>query len=223
MPKIAVKVDIFKDAWNWWHACNKISFGVDWSERIPSAIRSKIKGKRRGEAFAFLVPYLKKLYIKENIKNKHNNLKKVFLKSGPAVFNRMRKLTGRKIYKNFFTCYVTTFPRAPYDFDKGFVWIPVIWPQETYVRTFVHELLHFQTYAYWEKFCLKHITKEQFEELKEALTVILNESFIDLIAWPDKGYERHQRLRKKLFAFWKTNKNFDELVKFGIKLVAGRR
>lgn len=34
MSKIIVKQDIRKDAWNWWDACNKISFGVDWKQRI---------------------------------------------------------------------------------------------------------------------------------------------------------------------------------------------
>ena len=221
MSKIVVKININRDAWNWWDACNKVSFGVDWSERIPSAIRNKIKGKTREEAFAFLIPYLKKLYIKEKIKTKQNDTKKIFLKSEPSIFNRMRKMTGRKIYKNVFTCYVATFPRAPYDFKKGFAWIPVIWPPETYVRTFVHELLHFQTYAYWKKSCLKHITEKQFEYLKEALTLILNEAFIDLIVWQDKGYKQHQRLRKKLFVFWNRTKNFENLIEYGIKLQTG--
>ena len=93
----------------------------------------------------------------------------------------MEKVTGRKIYRNDFSIYLTTFPRGPYEYPKGIVGMPIVWLEETYIRTFVHELLHFQTYAYWKKMCLKKLKNKEFEDLKEALTVILNEEFLDII------------------------------------------
>ncbi|MEK7202725.1 MAG: transglutaminase domain-containing protein, partial [Patescibacteria group bacterium] len=82
------------------------------------------------------------------------------------------------------------------------------------IRAFVHELLHFQTYAYWQKEVLKKLSKEEFENLKEALTVVLNEEFMDL----DKGYLMHRDLRKELLKYWKKNKDFNKLIKYGIKI-----
>ena len=51
----------------------------------------------------------------------------------------------------------------------------------------------------------KELTKKDFEDLKEALTVILNEEFMDLIIWPDKGYKVHEKLRAALAQFWRKN------------------
>ena len=218
MQIINIKIDIKKDAWNWWHACNKVSYGVDWKRRINKKLQTEIAGKTKKEAFVFLIPYLKKIYKKIHIEKKLEEIKKIFIENNSAIFKRMEKVTGRKIYRNDFSIYLTTFPRGPYEYPKGIVGMPIVWLEETYIRTFVHELLHFQTYAYWKKMCLKKLKNKEFEDLKEALTVILNEEFLDIIKWRDNGYKIHQCLREDLLKFWKNNRNFDKLVKYGIKI-----
>ena len=218
IPKIIVKQNIRKDAWNWWNACNKISYGVNWAERIDEKKQKKLVGKTKKHSFNFLISYLKKLYIKEKIYRKKKEIKNIFDQYGEQIFLRMQKVTGKKIYRKNFTCFLTTFPRAPYDYQRGYVLLPIIWPKETYTRTFIHELLHFQTYAYWQKQCLKTLTEKEFENLKEALTIILNEEFMDLIIWPDKGYEIHKDLREKLLKFWRVNRNFKKLINYGVKI-----
>lgn len=219
MPKIIAKQNIKKDAWNWWHACNKISYSTDWKQRIDKKLQNKLVDKSKKQALKFLIPYLKNLYKKENICQKKKELQNILNEHQKEIFSRMQKVTGKKIYRKNFTCFLTTFPRAPYDYHRGYVWLPIIWPKETYIRTFIHELLHFQTYAYWQKRCLQKLTKEQFENLKESLTIILNEEFMDLIIWPDKGYKMHENLRKRLLQFWQKNKNFNKLINYGISQI----
>lgn len=211
-------IDITKDAWNWWRACNKVSYGVNWKERIDKNLQNKIVGKSQKKALLFLIPYLKNYYKKIKIEKRLAEVENIFKRNNDAIFERMEKITGRKIYRNDFKIFLTTFERAPYKYPEGYVWLPIVWPKESYIRTFVHELLHFQTYAYWQKAGLKKLKNEEFENLKEALAVVLNEEFLDIIKWRDNGYKVHQHLRKELLKFWKRNKNFDKLVKFGINI-----
>lgn len=218
MPKITAKQNIKKDAWNWWDACHKISYGIDWKQHIDGKLQDKIIDKTRKQAFNFLIPYLKNLYKKKDINQKKKELQNILDQYQVEIFSRIRKVTGKKVYRKNFTCFLTTFPRAPYNYHRGYIWLPIIRPKETFIRTFVHELLHFQTYAYWQNRCLKKLTEEEFENLKESLTIILNEEFMDLIKWPDKGYPIHENLREALLKFWRINRNFDELVNYGIKI-----
>ena len=218
MPKISVKKDIKKDAWNWWHACNKVSYNVDWKQRIDKKISGRVTGQSKKEAFEFLVPYLEDLYQKIDIYKILKEVEDTFQKKEGVVFKRMEQVCGKRIYRGEFTCFLTTFPRAPYDYEKGYIWIPIVWPRETYVRTFIHELLHFQTYAYWEKRCLEQLTKVEFENLKEALTVVLNEEFMDIMTWGDKGYAKHEKLRKELLKHWKKTRDFGELVRYAVDM-----
>ena len=218
MNKINIKININKDAWNWWDACNKVSYDVNWSERVTGAIKGKIIGQGKKQALSVLSPYLQRLYKKEDMVVKAVEVSKVFAAVSAEIFRRMEKVTGRKIYRDSFTMFLTTFPRAAYDFSKGYVWLPVVWPEETYIRTFLHELLHFQTYAYWSKY-QKEVGNERFEDAKEALTVILNEEFSDIMVWPDKGYAKHKSLREKILMAWKKKKSFSELIKYSMSLV----
>lgn len=223
MPTIRVKQNIKKDAWNWWHACNKVSYGEDWKQRIDQTLRSNIVGVSKEQAFSFLIPHLKNIYLAEKINQKKKEARCVFHQTQNEIFSRMEKITGRVIYRDDFTCFLTTFPRAPYDYNHGYVWIPIVWPRETYVRTFMHELLHFQTYIYWQKQCLTKLTNNEFENLKEAVTVILNEECLDVMLWADKGYAMHKNEREELLLFWKKHKNFDALIDHGIELYLKRR
>jgi len=69
----------------------------------------------------------------------------------------------------------------------------------------------------------KELTKKDFEDLKEALTVILNEEFMDLIIWPDKGYKVHEKLRAALAQFWRKNRNFAKLIDYGVKVILSQK
>jgi len=99
MPKIIIKQNIRKDAWNWWHACNKISYGENWSQRINNKLQNQLVNKTKKQAFNFLIPYLKKLYKKEDFVQKKWELQNILNKHQKEIFARMKKVTGRKIYK----------------------------------------------------------------------------------------------------------------------------
>jgi len=62
---------------------------------------------------------------------------------------KIAELTGKPIYRNDFTIYLTTFFRGPYNYDQGYLLIMISWFDP--IMIFMHELLHFQFNHYWAK------------------------------------------------------------------------
>lgn len=212
--------DRYQDAWNWWDSCNSINFGTDWSKKIESKIAKQIKGKTKKEALDFLLPYLKDKYYETEIQKGtafiQNELKNKFA----YACEKMEKVMGKPLYRPLFHFYLTTFPSIPYNKDRGFIWLHYKWKDP--ISTFLHELCHLQFIHYWReksKSSVFNLASEKFEDLKEALTVIIDEDFMPSIKAPDEGYAIHHDLRQKLTAYWKKEKDFNKLVNYGIKIV----
>ena len=220
-----IELDIRRDAWNWYITCNNhnISHGVDFSQKIPIEIISKIKDKSEGEANEFIIPFLEQKYIKdkEEINQFTSQVKNDYAHKFSLACQKIVELTGKPLYRNDFTTFITTAPRAPYRYISGYTWLPIGWFDP--IKTFMHELLHFQFIHYWRMIPKSEVNKlsnEQFEYLKESLTVILDDDLRPIIQMPDKGYEKHKDLRQELHAFWKENKDFDKLVIFGLGILS---
>lgn len=223
MPKIKIKLNIEKDAWNWWHACNKISHGVDWKMNIEPSIRNKITGKTQKEAYLFLLPYLKEKYQNLEIKKYIKDLQNEVDQNQGKIFERMEKVTNRPIYRNEFICFLTSFPRFPYDYEKGYVLISNKKSLNDQFSIFVHELLHFQYFAYFGEKIWDALGAKMHGEIKEAMTIILNDEFKDLIEEKDEGYEIYRNLSKKLLKIWRKTKNMDDFIDEVIKELKNSR
>lgn len=219
MATIKTTVNIRRDIWNWWQACKTQSHGVDWKMKIPAQLRRRIAGKTEGEAEKFLAPYLKKLYRSECVSERLPEIQRGFKKIQKRLFARMTKVTGRPIYRRRFTCFLTTFPRCPYDFDHGYVWLIARKSFDDQVATFIHELLHFQYFAYYGERVWNELGRDKHTRLKEAMTVILNDEFCDLSSVPDRGYEIDASLRPKLLALWRKDRNMDRFIDRAIRLM----
>lgn len=215
-------LDLDKDAWNWQEGCNSFSHGMDWGKNIPDSILKKIRGKPKKEAYEFIVPFLKQKYFDDNekIDSFTKFINKQFNEKFENACLKLEKVMKRPIYRNDFTIYLTTFPRGPYNYSKGYTLEYIGWINP--VMGFLHELSHFQFIHYWRNNPdseISKLTNEQFEWLKESLTIILDEDFLPLIEFVDKGYEIHRPFRKVLNEFWKNNHDFEKLVNFGVKIL----
>lgn len=216
--------NIYKDAWNWWDACNSVSHGVDWKKQIDSKIVKKIHGKHKKEAYAFLIPFLREKYKKEKdrIKESKESISNQFKDKFEIGCKKIIQVMEKPLYRQDFHFYLTTFKRAPYDIKKGLVWMPIDYPDP--MSVFLHELCHFQFFHYWRenpKSPVSKLSNNQFEFLKESLTMILDKDFVPLIKKPDKGYDIHQNFRNELKEFWQKDKDFNKLVEFGTKKITG--
>lgn len=77
----------------------------------------------------------------------------------------------------------------------------------------MHELWHFYT---WYSFGINEESKigaEKYNDIKEALTVLLNIECAHL--WPegveDKGYPQHQELRGEIVKWWQENPDIKDV------------
>ncbi|MDO8571195.1 MAG: hypothetical protein Q7R79_00760, partial [bacterium] len=108
------------------------------------------------------------------------------------------------------TAYLTITGRFPYRIDEKYFYVSA---KNTNANTVsMHELWHFYT---WQKFSQEAESKigaEKYNDIKEALTVLLNIECADLMNGEvDKGYPQHQELRNKITIVWNQTKNIDEV------------
>ena len=219
MKTITIKLDLSKDAWNWWEACNKTSHGVNWREKISNELQEKIVGKNQQTAFDFLIPYLENYYKDKNIEIFIKTLQIEFNNKKNKLFEIMERITANKIYRDDFTCFITSFPRFPYDYKEGYIWLSSKRPADYQLSIFIHELLHFQFFAYYDEDIWSLVTPEQFARIKESVTVILNDEFEEITTVQDDGYEIDRNVRSKLLPEWRKHKNFKELLNFAVKRI----
>lgn len=224
---VEFKLDKDKDMWNWWDACNDSYMGVDWKQRTTPEIRAKLVGKTQKEAKDFLREYLeKKIYSTDKFLKAQKEIEFFWKNIELEIIKRIENITKKTIWPSKITCYYTTFPRGPYRFNlktsTAYILMDPIGfsPKERFCRSIVHEMLHFQMHKYfWKYLQEKNLTDKQVDHIKEALTFLLNENFIDLFKVPEKGYEIHDKLREDLAKFWRESNNFLELLDYASVLI----
>ena len=196
----------------------------DWRKQIefiPEKLLNLILKKNRKTAEGLVQKYLKshpKKTIRDLvIKTQLIFLEKIWRKIEKRFFERLEKITGKPIFIKEFKCYLTTGFICPYNpKDNSFmvsIWHSLPWN----ITTICHEIFHLQFLYHYEKYCRKFISKKELDDLKEALTFILNTDFNDLLLSQDKGYPAHQKLREELKKIWKKEKNFNKFLDKAIR------
>lgn len=218
-----LKEDLEKDAMNWWSACNEFTHGNQWQDLIDKDLIDKLTGISQAEGFKILKPIIEAKYSREKdfIENYKKSFNDEFKEKFILSCEKMEKIIGKPLYRNDFTFYITTIWRCPYDQEKGYIWTSIYMKDP--ISVFLHELCHFQFIYYWREnheSLVSKLTNDQFEFLKESLTIILDEEFFPLIDKIDEGFDSHQEFRSKLIQFWAKNKNFDELVNYGLEILS---
>jgi len=230
MPKVKFKYDLKKDAWSWVLIAKSqkrlAELKKDWRkevEFIPKELLDKIlkENSQRAEILVYnhLISHPQKLIRQLVIREQLRSLEKVWRKIEKEFFRRLEQITKKPVFRKEFKCYLTTGFMCPYDpRDNSFMismWHSIPWN----ITTICHEIFHLQFLYYYEKYCRKLISQRKLDDLKEALTFILDTDFKDLLISEDRGYPAHKELRKKLKEIWKKDKNFDRFLDKAIKIV----
>jgi len=220
--------DIEKDIWNWLGGGNSSFFDKSNINNIDNKddamIAQKIIRLDETTAKEVLRPYL---LTKKDDKNSKLNQ---FIKLAKIDFSDkydeaclvLEKITNKRFIPGKFVFYVTTFPRMPYFYETREIFLYAstddFWGMP--IDGFLHEGLHFQFTKYWrnnQKSPVSKLTDNDFDYLKEALTVVLDESLQPLIVVPDTGYPNQANFRKTLHKEWLEHYDFNKLVDFGLK------
>jgi len=134
----------------------------------------------------------------------------------------LERITKRPMMSNSFTFYITTFPAMPFFYDTCEILMydstEGIWGMP--IDGFLHEGLHYQFMRYWqfdESSPVSKLSADEFDYLKEALTVILDDELKPLISQPDNSYPSQVKFRNIIHDHWREHHDFDKLVDFGLE------
>ena len=205
--KIIFAYDQEKDIWN------LLNYGKGSHNRaVPTVVYEKLVNFSGGEptessARDFIPQYLKEndVVLAEYIaayQKDWNSVANEYLE--PA-----EKIWGFALPQDV-TAYLSINNRCPYDIFGGTFYMTV--PALHRLRqTVMHELWHFYT---WYKFGFEweeKLGKAKYNDLKEALTVILNIEFRNLMpeGATDKGYPQHAELREKITEIWNETRDIE--------------
>jgi hypothetical protein len=212
-----------RDVVNWYDACNSsIVHGVNWSSSIPAELLGQLHGVSEETALSIISEYLDKRYVDDQaeIDNFISSLLNSYKSKFEVACRKLEDAMGKPTYIDCFTTYVTTVPLGAYNHKEGYMFDYVEWTDP--ISGVLHELSHMIFTHYWRdnpNSNVSTLTEDQFEWLKESLTVILDEDFLPIIERVDRGYDIHQSFRKELHKYWKKNHDFAKLVKFGQALL----
>lgn len=212
MPKVEFKFDKDRDIWNYWDSVNKKSQFLNFSKFIPADLLMLIKGKSQKESYKIIEESLFNIHNSYLIRIYLNSVSEAWKSIEKEYFKRLSKLTKKPICSKKFVAYITTTMRCPYNKEEKWFMINFFSSISHTLKTIAHEIMHFQFYKYYFENIEKRTGKQKAEDLKEALTVLLNLEFLDLWHVNDKGYTIHKELRKFIENEWKKEKDFGILL-----------
>jgi len=154
-----------------------------------------------------------RLYIKENNLDAEKttiSLQKNWDLISNEFEKRAERVFGLNIMDNVIA-YLTITGRFPYNPEKKYFYVSI--KKSNANSTAMHELWHFYTHRKFEH-TISLIGQSKFNDIKEALSVLLNIECLDLMNGEiDNGYPQHQELRRLITETWLKTKDVDEVWK----------
>lgn len=201
--QLIFREDIGRDVRNWQKAVSAKSHGVEWKQFLPSSITlEEVQDEK------FLREYLsKEFYSPGTVSDFREWLEKNV--NANQIEADLIVLMKKPFLSDAVTVYLTTFHRAPYDYNASFFFLFEQRRRERSVTTIYHELMHFLFHWYYWNQCREAgLSDKDTDELKEALTVLLEPILKERGLPPDGGYSVHKELREQLAKLYEASPDF---------------
>ncbi len=222
--KIEFFFDKERDLKNIWRTCQKSdSYGYDFTKTVSKSILEVCQGKEFGKCKSDLkkqVVWVHKSPLIEDIVKLRNSS---WSKIEKEYFKRLERITKHKFsLKKLIPVFMTSVQKCPYNADPktASFYVNIFGNSFGAMQTCGHELMHIHLHnSPWWPSTEKEIGYEKTNNLKEALTELLNLEFRDLWVVKDVGYPNHQELRIYIHKQWLKDKNFKRLTTKCIKWI----
>lgn len=211
MKKVTFKYDRVKDIWcllNKGKSSNNSSKPTKVYERL---IKKYYENPSESETSQFIDDFLKEnnIAIQEYIdkyQSDWDEIASVYHKRAEAIF-------GVQLPEDI-SVYLTINNRSPYNIKENYFYS--FTPSLSARKIVMHELWHFYTWYGLGEGEEEKLGKQKYNDIKEALTVLLNVEFKDLLpdGVIDEGYPQHQELREKILNYWNKDKDIRNLWNF---------
>ena len=151
------------------------SINVQEKEKVLHFLNLKIKNEHLDTELAAKILQLQWDNIEEEVTKRFD-----------TVFNT------RDPFENI-TAYLTLNSRCAYNTQLQYFFVSIYGAQP--IGIVIHVLLHFYTHRFIEPLFVHEDKPSAFGDFKEALTVLINQIFLDLVEGKDEGYQQQHELR----------------------------
>lgn len=130
------------------------------------------------------------------------------------IFCRMEKIFKTKLPTEEITAYLTINDRCGYNPGLNGQWYFFVNENSQFSKiTCIHEIFHFYTHLCFENYLKeKGLSRQEFYDLKEALTEIINHEFVDLMGGKEFGYVEHKIIRQKINELWEKYRDIKKVL-----------
>jgi hypothetical protein len=161
----------------------------------------------------FITDFLKENKI--NFEEKIMTFQKSWNEVNDEVFSRMEKIFKIQLPTEEISVFLTINDRKGYNPGLGGQWYFFVNVSSPFYKiTCVHEIFHFYTHLLFESYLKeeKGFSPQEFYNLKESLTEIINHEFADLMGGKEFGNIEHKDIRQKIGELWEKEKDIKKVV-----------
>lgn len=226
MQTVGFEYDLFKDGWNIFRVFTQPPlFDVDDKKRPLKGLEKELI-HRMGDGAdplikqQIIVEYLLQFISKNKdwIYKKINSFQRDWQKINNKYFEKLAEILNIRIPTKKYTVYLTNAGRCPFNAWENWLMVRIF--DEKVDMIVAHEIMHIEFINAYSIYCKDAgLSPKQFDDLRESLTVLLNEEMKDILSRPDYGYKEHQNLRNQIIQLWRKNKNFKNLLDNTIKIL----